>query len=111
VTSPSQLVANTDNYNITLSASGDTWAELSSDATRNLTGIVCPSTGVIDGHRLTIFNKGAQTIAIVGDSANSTAANRIYGPNAGGLNLGPKEGCILRYSSSLTHWCIVAYSV
>jgi hypothetical protein len=96
VISPAQLTANTDNYNPTGLATART-LRLSTDASRNLTGIVPPGPGAVRR----ILNVGAQDLVLIND-ATSTAANRfLLGAN---VTLGADEGCDLWYDTASSRW-------
>lgn len=70
--SPSQLTANTDNW-APSGISTATVVRLSTDAIRNITGILAPDAI----RRLTLINIGTKTAMLTGEDASSTAANRF----------------------------------
>jgi hypothetical protein len=100
--SPAQIVANTDNYNPTgLSTAGV--LRVSTDASRNLTGIVAQA----DGPELLICNIGAFDLVLKHDTT-STAANRFYTPNNADFTI-RQNGCArLFYDLTSTRWRVVA---
>jgi len=72
VISPSQLAANTDNWNPS-GLSTATVIRLSTDAIRNITGLTAPA----EVRRVTLINIGTKTAMLTGEDASSTAANRF----------------------------------
>lgn len=102
VISPAQLTANTDNWNPAgLSTAGR--IRMSTDATRNLTGIAAPAT---DGRMILLENVGAFSVNIVHDST-STATNRFYvgAANAGdGFILAKNQSVLIIYDMALGRW-------
>ena len=70
--SPSQLTANTDDW-APSGISTATVVRLSTDAIRNITGILAPDAI----RRLTLINIGTKTAMLTGEDASSTAANRF----------------------------------
>lgn len=100
--SPTQIVANTDNYNPTsLSTCGR--LRVSTDASRNLTGI----TAGTDGQLMLLQNVGAFDLVLKHD-VTSTAANRFYGPNAADFTVRGKGSAWLCYDGTLARWLVVA---
>lgn len=73
---------------------------LSSDAARNITGIL--ATSVNDGAFLFIQNRGSFAITLKDESASSSAANR-FALNAD-LVLDADAGCILQYDATSSRW-------
>lgn len=99
--SPAQLTANTDNWNPTGLATGDK-IRVTTDASRNLTGIVAPSV-----NRLVILeNIGAFDLVLVHD-ATSTAANRFLCPDDVDLTLPPDSGVFLQYDVASARWRVL----
>lgn len=94
--SPTQIAANTDNYAPT-GLSTAAVLRLSTDASRNLTGI----TGGTDGRVLLLLNVGSFNLVLV-DDATSTAANRFQ--LSGDITLLPSEGIALWYDSTSSRW-------
>ena len=94
--SPAQIVSNTDNYNPT-GLSTAAVLRLTTDASRNLTGIV----GGVDGRILMVLNVGSFPL-VLKDDATSTAGNRFQ--LNGDVTLGPDEGALLWYDSTSSRW-------
>lgn len=101
--SPAQIVANTDNYNPT-GLSTARILRLSTDASRNLTGI----TFQVAGRRLLLCNIGAFDLVLVHD-ATSTAANRFYCPGSANLTLNPNDAVEIWYDSVNSRWRVIAF--
>lgn len=96
-TTVAQLTANTDNLNI-----GEAGLYLiSSDASRNLTGIVAPSGP--RGKLLIGINTGAQNIVYMND-ATSTAANRFLNVTGGNITCAGGNMIIHVYQVGATRW-------
>ena len=94
--SPAQITANTNNY---APANFDTTSilRLSTDASRDLTGIA----GGSDGRVLTIMNVGSNPLVLKND-VTSTAANRfLLGAD---LTLAANQSLMLVYDSSSSRW-------
>lgn len=100
--SPAQLVANTDNWNPTGLASAG-FIRVSTDATRDLTGIVAPTTARL----LWLCNIGAQDLVLKHD-ATSTAANRFYCPGSGDFTLNANDACRILYDLTSARWRVLA---
>lgn len=100
-----QLSANTNDYNPT----GLKHARkliISTDASRDITGLVPSSPGdTTDGREITIYNGGSFNATLKDQNASSSAANRF---DLGGADvvLSPKASVTLRYrtSGSLNRW-------
>jgi hypothetical protein len=95
--SPAQLVANTNNYAPT-GLSTATTLRLSTDASRNLTGL----SGGADGRLILIHNIGSFALVLIDESASSTAANR-FALNAD-ITLSADQSILLQYDSTSTRW-------
>ena len=100
--SPTQIVANTDNYAPTNFASA-TVLRMSSDASRNLTGIA----GGTDGRFILLCNVGAQNIVLKHD-VTSTAANRFYCAGSADKTLSANSMCFLVYDGTDSRWRVSA---
>lgn len=75
---------------------------LSSDASRNVTGIVDPRDGVVK----TIINVGANPIVLKNADAGSTAANRFdFGSD---ITLAAKQSAKIRYDGTDSRWKLEA---
>jgi hypothetical protein len=94
--SPTQIAANTDNYNPT-GLSTAAVLRLNTDASRNLTGIA----GGTDGRILLLLNIGSFPLVLI-DDATSTAANRFQ--LSGDITLNAGEGIALWYDSTSSRW-------
>lgn len=99
--SPDQLVANTNNWNPDGLSTADV-IRISTDATRNLTGIVAAEVS----RRLVLENVGTENLVLVHD-ATSTAANRFLAPNSENLTLGPNASVELVYDLTSERWRIL----
>lgn len=95
---PAQITANTNDYSPT------GWTNhayevlrLSTDASRNLTGIAAG----YDGRLLQIYNVGSFDLVLI-DESTSTAANRFL--LGGNVTLQANEGISLRYDGISTRW-------
>jgi hypothetical protein len=102
VISPTQLVADTHNWNPTNLATA-LIVRIDVDAARSITGIVAQTSGTM----LLLYNTTAFDITLPHDSASSTAANRIYGPNAVSYTLGPKASAWIRYDGTHSRWTVI----
>jgi hypothetical protein len=100
VISPTQLVANTDNWNPTGLATANV-IRMDVNGALNLTGIVAQTSGTI----LTLYNKTAYTVTLTHD-ATSTAANRFYCPGATNYALLQKASVRLRYDGTDSRWTV-----
>lgn len=104
VISPAQLTANTDDYNPTGLATCST-IRLSTDASRNLTGIVAQQLGTI----IILNNVGSQDLVLKHD-VTSTAANRFYCPNSADFTIKPNGSATIRYDGTSSRWRVIATS-
>jgi hypothetical protein len=96
VITPAQIVANTDDYNPTGLATA-TVLRLSTDVSRNLTGIVAQSQGRV----FQLHNIGAADLVLKND-ATSTADNRFkFGAD---VTLNPDEGIEIWYDATSLRW-------
>jgi hypothetical protein len=102
VISPTQLVADTHNWNPTNLATA-LIVRIDVDAARSITGIVAQTSGTM----LLLYNTTAFDITLPHDSGSSTAANRIYGPNAVSYTLGPKASAWIRYDGTHSRWTVI----
>lgn len=101
VITPTQLSANTDNWNPPGLARADV-IRASTDASRNLTGIVAP---VVD-RLLILDNIGANDLVLV-HNATSTAANRFLCPGDADMTLTPDTDVWLQYDLASARWRII----
>ena len=97
--SPAQLTANQDNYNPS-GLYATTVLRLTSDASRDITGIV-PTDNLLAGQVLILFNVGGFNIVLKND-VTSTAANRFLFP--ADITLAPNEGIGLMYDATSSRW-------
>lgn len=99
---PTQLVANTDNWNPTnLAFCREIAVDI--DAARTLTGIVAQTAGT----EIVLSNKTAFDLTLAHD-ATSTAANRFWCPGAVNFTLRQKGSVLIRYNGTATRWQVVA---
>lgn len=103
VISPSQLTANTDNWNPT-SLDAARIIRVSTDASRNLTGIAAQPAGT----RLLIHNVGDFDL-VLKHEVTSTAANRIRCPGGVDLTLATEDAAELWYDNSSGRWRVAGY--
>lgn len=99
VSTPAQLTSNTDN--LAISATAELF-RLSTDASRNLTGLQ----GGVDGRRGVLSNVGAFDLVLVHD-ATSTAANRFLCPNSANLTLHPNDSSPVWYDGTSSRWRVI----
>lgn len=100
VLAPAQITADQNNYN----PSGLNTAailRLSSDASRNITGITAPTADTA-GHVLIIHNTGSFNIVLKNEDANSTATNRLA--LAADVTITPNQSHTLVYDATSTRW-------
>lgn len=99
IITPTQIVANTNNYAPT-GLSTAAVLRLSTDAVRNITGI----TGGAAGRMLLIFNVGLFPICFK-NNVTSTAANRfLLGQD---FYLKPVRACLIQYDPTSVRWRLV----
>lgn len=97
VITPTQIAANTNDYAPT-SLSTSSQLRLSTDASRNLTGL----TGGAAGRIITILNVGSFDLVLTDADANSTAANRFtFGAN---ITLSANQALVLQYDGTSSRW-------
>lgn len=103
--SPAQITANQNDYNPT-GLTAASVLRLSSDASRNITGLV---TALLTSRTMLITNVGTQDIVLVNQSASSTADYRFeIGAN---ITIGANEGVILLYDTTSRRWRCVGKHV
>ncbi len=99
--SPAQLTADTNDYapaNITLA----TTLRLSTDASRNITGLVDAREGAIKS----IINVGNNPLVLQNQNAGSAAANRFdFGAD---ITLASKQSATIRYDGTDQRWKLIA---
>lgn len=97
---PTTLAANTDNWAPT-GLSGASVIRVSTDASRNLTGI----TGGADGRVLILQNVGSNPLVLI-DDATSTAANRFQ--LSANVTVGANQVAIVQYDATDSRWRMIA---
>lgn len=95
--SPSQITANQSDYAPSGFSTAST-LRLSSDASRNITGLA----GGADGRVIILHNVGAQNIVLINQDSGSTAANRFL--LGGDVTLAADASLSLRYDSTTQRW-------
>jgi hypothetical protein len=101
VISPPQITANQNDYNPTGVATASV-LQLSSDASRNITGLA----GGAEGRVVSLINIGSQPIVLPDESTSSSAANRFaLGSN---LTVTAKQAAMLRYDGTAARWRMIA---
>lgn len=99
VLNPPQITSNQDNYNPTSAATSSYW-HLTSDASRNITGIVPPANNAA----LTLVNTGAQPIVLKNNDVNSAAANRFVFSGAADITIAASTRRTIVYDATLQRW-------
>jgi hypothetical protein len=98
IISPAQITANTNDYN-PAGLQTATVMRLSTDVSRNLTGITALTAG---NRAVKVFNIGATDLVLKHEDVASVAANRFYlGID---LTLAANEGCTLWYDTTSARW-------
>lgn len=97
VISPTQITSNQNDYAPT-SLSTATLIRLTTDASRNVTGL----TGGASGRLLTIYNVGSFPIVFTNEDAGSSAANRFT--VGADTTLNANESLFLQYDSTTSRW-------
>jgi hypothetical protein len=95
VSSPSQITGNQNDYAVGQMV---TDLRLSTDASRNITGI----TNGRKGRQMRVFNVGSFDLVLVNASVSSSAANRFA--LGADLTIGAGEGAVLWYDSVTSTW-------
>lgn len=101
---PSQITSNQNDYNPTGWNEKQTILRLSSDASRNITGLI-PGSNPKNRH-VWIFNVGSNNIVLKDDDSGSSAANRFA--LSGDITLTPDSSALLYYDSTTSKWRAVA---
>lgn len=101
VISPTQLTADTDNWNPTGLATANV-IRIDVDAAHNLTGLAAQASGTM----LLLYNTTAFTVTLKHD-VTSTAANRFYAPGDADYSLTAHESVWIRYDGTHARWTIV----
>jgi hypothetical protein len=97
VLSPAQLTASQNNYNPT-GLSTATVLRLSTDASRNITGLA----GGAAGRIIVITNVGSNDIVLVDSSGSSSAANQFQLDDD--ITLGADQSAVLQYDGTSSRW-------
>lgn len=100
--SPTQLAANTDDWAPTGFSTASV-IRLSTDASRNLTGIAAGA----DGRAVFLFNIGSFNL-VLKHNTTSSAANRFATPGSVDYALLPGAGALIIYDSTSSLWRVVA---
>lgn len=94
---PSQITSNQNDYNPTDLAIAST-LRLSSDASRNITGLQ----GGSDGRLMLVINVGSNNIVLKNADINSSAANRfLFGAD---ITLAADQAASLQYDAISARW-------
>lgn len=101
IISPSQLIANQDDWNPASLATAAV-IRLSTDAARDLTGIIAQASGT----RILLCNVGGFNCVLKHD-VTSTAANRFFGPGSVDFTLTPNKSVDIWYDVTSSRWRIV----
>jgi hypothetical protein len=99
--SPSQITANQNDYNPT-GLSSAAVLRLSTDASRNLTGLA----GGGDGRTVVIQNIGSHNLVLLNQSGGSSAANRFA--LAANITLTADQCAVLQYDAGASRWRALA---
>lgn len=99
---PSQITSNQNNYSPTSLSIARTLL-LSSDASRDLTGMAAQENGRI----IRLINVGAQNIVLKHASGSSTATNQFACPGAGDFTLNTKDSVEIQYVTNL--WYVLGF--
>jgi hypothetical protein len=99
--SPSQITANQNDYNPSGLANASV-LRLSSDASRNITGLQ----GGSDGRIVILLNIGGNDLVLLSESASSSAVNRfaLYAD----ITLAANQAAILQYDAGASRWRALA---
>lgn len=95
---PAQITADQNNY----SPGAGLFQRWSSDASRNVTGVVAG----VDGEIRFIWNVGTQNIVLQNENALSTAANRWTTSTGADLTLSPNKCAMKMYSTTTSRWLV-----
>jgi hypothetical protein len=98
--SPAQIAANTNNWALVSTAR---FYRVSSDAARDVTGIVAQT----DGAEIAVWNGGSFAITLKHENAGSTAANRFLLPSGGDFVLNVYQTVLLRYNGTDSRWVVL----
>jgi hypothetical protein len=99
VLSPAQITADQNNYE-PANIGTNTIIRLSSDASRNVTGMGGGSSGEVK----ILVNVGSFDIVLTNEDASSTAANRFSWPQGGSYTLTPGGSVTVAYDNTSSRW-------
>lgn len=111
INSPSQITADQNNY--TFSGSFGRYLRLSSDASRNITGLANTWGSLVTnwpGDTLTIINVGSNDIVLVHQSASSTATNRFLNSTGADITLSANQAADLFYDDTTQRWRVFKHN-
>ena len=105
---PAQITGNVNDYNPTTGSMENVW-RLSSDASRNITGLraIPGENATLAGRQLTLINVGANPIVIQNDNAGSSAFNRVLTGTGADVTLSPDHTMTLWYDVTRQRWRVV----
>lgn len=98
---PTQITSNQNNYNPGRSAYR---LDLTTDASRNLTGLVFMSPPQLNGEKHWIRNLGSFSLVLVHQSASSTVTNRFFCNTGANITLLPNESAHIEYDTNGFWW-------
>ncbi|WP_375411221.1 DUF2793 domain-containing protein [uncultured Bradyrhizobium sp.] len=101
VIAPAQITSNQNDYNPAGAAAASV-LQVSSDASRSISGLA----GGAEGRIISVINVGGQPVALLDESAASTAANRFT--LGGDLVISAKQAAMLRYDGTAARWQTMA---
>lgn len=99
-TSPAQITADQNDYNL----GTGTFFRLSSNASRNITGLANGA----DGRMVYLVNVGANNIVLQNQNAGSTDANKIITGTGADVTLAPDNAATLIYDATTQRWRILS---
>lgn len=105
---PTQLAANTNNWTPTGNGTASTW-RVSTDASRELTGIANGTIVSATGRLLFLENVGSNPLVLKEENASSTAANR-FALGGSDVTLTAGQSAVLIYDGTSTRWRLVGGS-
>jgi hypothetical protein len=104
---PAQITANQNNYN---PGNGARRFNLSSNASRNITGIDLDQTPLLlthlDGQQHFLYNAGSFDIVLKHQDAASSAENRLLCSTGADITLAAGEAADIEYSTTLLRWIV-----
>lgn len=99
------ITSNQNNYAPTRSAYR---LDFTTDASRNLTGLVFTAPPQLNGERHEIYNAGSFNLVLV-NNATSTAANRFQNATGADFTLLPGQTVYLQYNSTIARWMVTPW--